>query len=388
MKKLRVALVAFRGAGDGMFEKGRARLSQLIAPEQVEFVEQQPDVIYFLSGGSERAAAAHLQPDRWTLLLAFKEENAYAAATETLAYARQRGCAATLIDGEDAETPALLGHLAAVVDGAARLHGQRLGLIGDVSEWLIASNIDAELLKNRLGIELRQILWSALPTYAAQPPSPELLAAFHAPDKNLDDTASVYALLRQCVQAEKLDAITVECFSMVKAHAVTACLPLAKFNADGFPAGCEGDLVSIVGMMLTNAVTGIVPWLANTAQIREDRALFAHCTIAPTLLRECAVTTHFETGVGTAIQGEFAADDVTIFRLDSSLRRAFLTCAPVLARPRYAHACRTQIEVAPPPQAVRLLRDSPLGNHHLILPGNHADRLRLACLRFGLEAQK
>ena len=155
MKKLRVALVAFRGAGDGMFEKGRARLSQLIAPEQVEFVEQQPDVIYFLSGGSERA-----------------------------------------------------------------------------------------------------------------------------------------------------------------------------------------------------------------------------------------VTTHFETGVGTAIQGDFAADDVTIFRLDSSLRRAFLTCAPVLARPRYAHACRTQIEVALPPQAVRLLRDSPLGNHHLILPGNHADRLRLACLRFGLEAQK
>ncbi len=386
MATLRVALLAFRGAGTDVYANGRQRITQLLPSMNIEFVEEQPDALFFLSGGSEANATALLTPGKLNLLLACKEGNSYAAATEVQAYARQRGYRSLLFDVEDADVVASLQSFADAIQGVKRLRGQRLGLIGEVSEWLIASRIDADRLRDVLGIELAHIPWDTLPTYDTQPPAPELLAAFQRAEHDLSETAKVHSLLKHVIEAERLDAITVECFSLVQGHAVTACLPLATFNANGFPAGCEGDVASIAGMMFARAVTGIVPWMANTVQIKPDRGVFAHCTIALTLLKELTVTTHFETGKGTAIQGTFAADEVTLFRLDAALNRAFITSGMALSRPFDAHACRTQLEIGLSAQAATLLRSSPLGNHHLICPGNHVGQLRAACQVAGIEA--
>ncbi len=386
MATLRVALLAFQGAGTDIYAKGRQRIAQLLPSTHIEFVEEQPDALFFLSGGSEANATTLLTLGKLNLLLAYKEGNAYAAATEALAYARQRGYRALLFDIEDEDAAASLQSFADAIQGVERLRGQRLGLIGEVSEWLIASRIEADRLCDVLGIELAHIPWNTLPTYHTQPPAPELLAAFQSAEHDLSATAKVHSLLKHVIETERLDAITVECFSLVQGHAVTACLPLATFNANGFPAGCEGDVASIAGMMFARAVIGIVPWMANTVQIKPDRGVFAHCTVAPTLLKELTVTTHFETGKGTAIQGIFAADEVTLFRFDAALRVAFITSGMTLSRPCEEHACRTQLEIGLSAQATTLLRSSPLGNHHLICPGNHVEKLRTACQVAGIDA--
>lgn len=387
MRSLRMALLAFEGAGAEFYARGRQRIMRQLSSIPIEFVETTPDALCFLSGGSEANATTLLTPGKLHLLFADKEGNAYAAATEVQAYARQRGYQSLLFDVEDDEFLASLQRVVQAMQGLEQLRGQRLGLIGQVSDWLVASRIEADVLRSVLGIELVQIPWNALPSYHAQPPAPEVLAAFQSADHNLTETAKVHSLLKQVIEQERLNAITVECFSLVQGHAVTACLSLAAFNASGFPAGCEGDLVSIAGMMFVQAMTGIVPWMANTVQVKPDRGWFAHCTIAPTLLNEMTVTTHFETGKGTAIQGAFAADEVTLFRLDASLRLAFLTSGVVLSRPRDEHACRTQIEIGLSPQASKLLRSSPLGNHHLICPGNHLQALHAACQAAGIVVQ-
>ena len=384
---MKVKLLAHRGAAAKLFDQGKEKLSHVLAAEAVEFVETGADLLFFLSGGSEAPATEVLKTDEFYVLLAFKEGNSYASATEVKAYADQRGIATLLLDYDDPQTADMLKNFSRVLAGLNQLRGQRLGLIGEVSDWLIASTIETERLREKLGIELLQVPWGSLADFHEQSADAALLESFESRDFDLKDTAKVYHLLKQCIQAEKLDAITVECFSLVVEHAVTACLPLAKFNADGFPAGCEGDIASITGMMLAKAITDRVPWMANTVQVGESRALFAHCTVAPNALQNYSITTHFETGKGTSIQGNFAADDIALFRLDRTLNKAFLTKAQVLARPQHASACRTQIEVALPSEAVESLQERPLGNHHLILPGEHAGALSLAFRILGLELQ-
>ncbi len=386
MRPLRVKIVAYRAAEPTIIENAQQKLLRLYDSSQVEFVDTQPDVIFFLSGGSERAAAEILEDGHFYVLLAHREGNSYASATEVKAYANQRGLRTILLDLEDSQTPAFMQHLQAVLHGVHALQGQRVGLVGEVSEWLIASSIEPSRLSECLGIHVQQIPWAQVADYRHARPASELLTAFAGQSAiDLTETAQVYTVLQELMRTANLQAITVECFPLVQEHHVTACLPLAKFNADGIPAGCEGDLVSIVGMMLAQAVTGTVPWIANTARVSDSLALFAHCTVAPNLIQQAHITTHFETGQGTAVQGDFIADEITLFRLDQTLQQAFLTSGRVVTRPRYHTACRTQIEVQLPPSAVHALRERPLGNHHLILPGDQTARLALACQVLGLD---
>ncbi|MDY0093252.1 MAG: hypothetical protein RBT80_11195 [Candidatus Vecturithrix sp.] len=388
MNALRVKLLAYRNASEEFYQQGAEKFTQLLERQYVEFVDQHPDVLFFLSGGSERAAVEALEPNRFYTLIAFHEGNSYAAATEVKAYYNQHGARSALLDFESRGTHCFVKNLYRALKGIKRLRGQRLGLIGEVSDWLIASNIEAPLLQDRLGIELNNIPWSQLPSYKEQPPLEGFLRAFQPENfPALQETAKVYTLLRKCIEREQFDAITVECFSLVTEHAVTACVPLGKLNAEGFPAGCEGDLVSIVGMMLAKEVTGAIPWIANTVKIFGDMVLFAHCTISLDLLTDYTIPTHFETGKGTAIQGNFNAEEVTILRLNNTLDKAFIAPGKVLRRPKYDSACRTQIEVKLPSSAVQALRENPLGNHHLILPNDHTEILSLACQVLGMDLQ-
>lgn len=383
--RLRVQLLAYRNADDREFQRGRERVLHFIEAEKVEFVDERPDVLVFLTGGSENAALRSVQHGRCYPLIAGQDANAYAAATEVKAYLQQQGIDAILLDADTDAIKPFLNRFISVHDGLHRLCGQTLGLIGTVSDWLAASQLVPARLQTALGIRLKEIPWTALPDFHSMAASDELMQTFSpASDLPLTPTAQVYALLRQCVRDYGLDALSVECFSLVMQHAVTACLPLAQFNAAGVPAGCEGDLVSTVGMMFAKAVTGCVPWMANVAKIAADRSLFAHCTIAPTLLRAYQITTHFETQKGTAIQGQFAADDITLLRLNQTLEAAFISPGRVLARPTHPAACRTQIEVKLPPAAIRYFREAPFGNHHLILPGDHLAALKLACRLAGM----
>jgi hypothetical protein len=61
------------------------------------------------------------------------------------------------------------------------------------------------------------------------------------------------------------------------------------------------------------------------------------------------------------------------------LEKAFLTTGTIISRPRSKDACRTQIEVKISEKASGLLKNRPLGNHHLIIPGNQTEKLGIFC---------
>lgn len=386
MTPLKIKLLAFRGVPDAVFENADTQLQKLIASENYVLDDENPDVLYFLSGGSEMPATEVVTPGRFYILIGSRHNNSYASATEVKAWMNARGIPSLLLDEDEADTRAVLENYLKVRSALENLKEQRAGLIGNVSDWLISSAIEATLLKEKTGIQLIQIPWEKLKHFSEFEPSETFLNAF-AGHNNIDlqDTARVYSMLADTIAANKLDAITVECFPMVKKDGVTACLPLAKFNNDGFPAGCEGDITAITGMMLGKELSGMVPWIANTNKVTNDLCVFSHCTIAPCLIDNMQIKTHFETGMGTAVEGDFKNDVITIFRFDNTLSKAFVATTKIIGRPKSPTACRTQIEVQLSEREVHLLQENPLGNHHLILPGDWSELIRMACGVMGVE---
>ncbi len=450
---LTVSAVAHKQAGENFLRDGLAKLSSRFIDVRFELDDEHPDVLLFLSGGSERMAISRLSPGRFTLLLASSEGNAFASAMEVKAWGSANNIPARIMSLDDADAETQLKTYARVFSGLRKLQGQRAGLIGDVSHWLVASALNPKVAKDRLGIDIMHLPWKSIPNYLDYPPHPEFLEVFahhqkkhgtaydqraaddpskkeatgqtgnileeandrpaearngpgeggnpwHKEAKNgpqessplqkeagngpgdvnpWQKEAGIYAFLMELIREQKLDALTLECFDMVNDHHVTACLSLALLNSKGFPSGCEGDLVSLAGIMLAKEVTGQIPWMANVASMNDNSVLFAHCTAPLDLLEDFTIDTHFETDKSAAIAGHVQPSEVTVFRMDEKLEKAFIAPGTILSRPGLLCACRTQTDIELHPEAIRQMKEAPLGNHHLILPGNQVELLRTVC---------
>ncbi len=386
---IKIKLLAFQDAPDAPFKNAVSRIEKLFPQGEYTLTESNPDVLFFLTGGSEQSAMKQVSAGHFYMLIGSQHDNSYASATEVKACLNERNSPSMLLDEEEVETRQILEDFCTVKQALKALNGKRLGQIGQVSDWLISSAIPPGLLEAKFGIKLSVIPWSELAHFAEFKASDTFLDSFSGENHiDLTETAKVSELLTNAIQKWSLDAITVECFPMVQKDGVTACLPLAKFNNEGIPAGCEGDHTAIAGMMLCKELTGIIPWIANINKATDEVCMFSHCTIAPGLVSGFAVTTHFETGKGTAISGDFKEDRVTIFRFDNKLSRAFIASASITGRPKSATACRTQIEVKLTENEVKLLRQSPLGNHHLVFPGDCQKLLQVACTLLGIDVLK
>lgn len=378
--ELSVKTVAYRNAPEDMIKTGEHGIRERFPDIAFRFVNDDPDVIYFLSGGSEQDAIKTLRTGKHVLLLADFHGNAYAAATEVKAWAEGKGLSALLVSIHECENTATLFDYAKVCSGFKLLKNKQAGLIGNVSHWLVASTLPLFLAKDRFGIYIKHFQWESLPDYLSFEPDPVFLETYHSTlNKDLINEAKIFSFLQAMIHEHKLNGLTLECFNMVNDRHVTACLALALLNSRGIVAGCEGDLVSLTGMMLIQALTGSIPWMANVAGIRNNCVLFAHCTAPLNLLDNFKVQTHFETGKSAAIQGDLSTDEFTIFRLSQCFDKAFISSGKVFSKPNHDFACRTQIELALPEKDAIKLRNHPLGNHHLIIPGQHKNLLTMAC---------
>jgi L-fucose isomerase-like protein len=383
---LSVAWAGHRGTGPDTAVKAEEFTGRLLPVGTFIMTDKQPDIILFMSGGSERRAIELADPDKPVLLLSIRGNNAYASATEVMAWMVNNGRVAVLSDALDAHESGLISNWQRVAGAMQGLSGTRAGLLGTVSEWLVASDVSAVTLRDRFGIELCGIPWNGLPDYSREDPDPALMARFGSqPTEGLEDAARVLSLLRKAMSRERLQAIAVECFSLVQQRKVTACLALAQLNAEGIVAACEGDTASMAGMAVGKALTGRVPWMANTTRLTEKTLILSHCTAPFDFVGKVELPAHYETGYSLAVDGEVSMTDITIYRFSEQLDRAIVAEGKVVSRPRLADACRTQAEISLSMEALLQLREKPLGNHLLALPFKCAEILRLLCRYKNIE---
>ena len=195
----------------------------------------------------------------------------------------------------------------------------------------------------------------------------------------LEDVARVYVALRDIAEEYALDALSVRCFDLVLECKTTGCFGLSELTDHGIIAGCEGDVVSTLGLLWTLLVTGETPWMANPSQLDEDEnALWlAHCTVPRSIVERYRLRSHFESGLGVGIQGDLPAGPVTLVRLGGTgLDRLWLAEGEVTKTGDAEDLCRTQAFVRLKNGHVSELLERPLGNHIVVVRGHHADRLR------------
>jgi L-fucose isomerase-like protein len=184
----------------------------------------------------------------------------------------------------------------------------------------------------------------------------------------------IYLALKKVVADHRLQGFTLRCFDLLTAVRNTGCLALAKLNAEGIVAGCEGDVPAALSMMVARSLLGVSGFQANPSTIDPETGemLFAHCTIPLNMVERYEFDTHYESGIGVGIRGYMKEGPVTIFKLSGDLSRSFIAEGELLANQAKPDLCRTQqvIRLADPSQASYFLTN-PIGNHHIVLPGHH-----------------
>lgn len=353
-----------------------------------------PLAVVVLTGGTERlildalAARTAIVPDEPVLLVTHPDDNSLPAALETLARVQRDGGRGTIVPVRPGERSRALDDAIHDLEVHAALRGARLGMIGEPSDWLVASVPDRAALRRTWGIELVDVpLAPLLEAHAAATSAPLAvpirLGARHERDAPVLDevrsAARFEPVLQATVDAHHLDAVAVRCFDLVLDAHTSGCLALAALNDRGVIAGCEGDVASTVAMMWTRRLLGEVGWMANPAVADPATGVLelAHCTVPLSMVSGYELRTHFESGLGVGIDGELASGPVTLVRLGGqALERLWCVdgeALPTVPRPQ---RCRTQLDVRIEPSAVAEVLAHPLGNHVVVVRGHHAARLR------------
>jgi L-fucose isomerase-like protein len=370
---------------------------QIIGDENVEpfhetSLQTLPDAVMIATGGVENLfkriwSAIDVEmictPHRpkTVTMIADGRNNSLAAALEILTYLGNNGMEGRIVHGTNDEIISTLVEM----QGIASLRG-RIGLFGQPSDWLIASGVDRDFLLQHYGIETVDIDLQRLidgiktvPQTEAEKVAQGMVKCAKAikepSDSDMLEAAKAYLAIKKICQEERLDAMTIRCFDIVKACGTTSCLALALLNDEGIVAGCEGDMQTLLSMLLAKRLCGEVAFMANPSQLTEQSSMLAHCTIPLTMCDETVVRSHFESGIGVAIQGLLPLTDYTLFKWGGpQLDRYFVAEAQAIETPYSNHFCRTQITLNVNLKPY-LLQHS-IGNHHVIIRGRHAEGIR------------
>ena len=343
------------------------------------------DLIYVRTGGAEGIFKALLPEmlargtERYYLLTSGKS-NSLAASLEILSYLRQQGLKGEVLHGSDAYVARRIQDLARVREAREQLRGMRIGVIGQPSDWLIASHASPMAILDKLGVRMVEVPMEELlveirraqgePAPAEQEMAPEVREAYPG-------AVQIYKALRVLVEKYELSAFTLRCFDLLTTVGNTGCLALACFNSEGVPASCEGDVPALLSMMISHALTGVSGFQANPARIDAESGemLFAHCTIPFNMVENWQFDTHFESGIGVGIHGLFPEGPVTVFKVSGDLGRHFAAEGELLGNQYEPNLCRTQVILRLRPEDARYFLQDPIGNHHIIIPGHCKDLL-------------
>lgn len=363
------------------------------------------DVIYVRTGGTEGSFKAVFAKDgspripggKTVRLLTSGQSNSLAASMEILSYLHQHDIPGQIVHGSADEIACALKESTATTSASMRktlrknrlLEGKKMGIIGKPSDWLISSDVDPAKAREMLGVELIDIEMSELLREIEAVSGEEIRAAIEkARLKDLNTakygkpisadsfrkSIAVYCALRKIADRYGLSGLTIRCFDLLGTVGNTGCMALAILNGEGIIGTCEGDVPAMLSMAVAKVVTTRSSFQVNLSKAQGDRLLFAHCTVPLDIIEDYCYDTHFESGIGVAVHGEFTPGAATIIKIGADLGECVIEDVEIEKNQYENNLCRTQIIVK-----AKGLRDymltEPLGNHHVIIPGHHTEEL-------------
>lgn len=359
-----------------------------------EYSRTRNNIIYVRTGGTEgifksifcKEGSLNIPDGMPVRLLTSGKSNSLAASMEILSFLNRAGWPGEILHGSAEEIALRLrdgftkggkSHVKEY-DMGRILEGYKVGVIGKPSDWLISSDVDYAVAKERLGVEIVDIDINELVGLAEEPDRKWLEGLkLNLPNKpkfgksisgkDFSGSMDIYCAMKTLVERYGLAGVSLRCFDLLTALGNTGCMALAILNSQGVVATCEGDIPTLLSMCIAHQKFGISGFQANLSRIDGDKMLFAHCTVPLNMVEEYSYDTHFESGIGVAVHGVLPAGAARIFKLSPDCSEMFLEDVEILENQYNDCLCRTQILVEAPGLADYFLR-SPIGNHHVIIP--------------------
>ena len=343
-------------------------------------------VAFIASGGSEQDFRRRYPGlEKPVVLLADGLHNSLPAALEISAWVRGQGERAEVVHGSPGRVIARLEELARFRRVRRELRGP-IAVIGEPSDWLIASGVDREAAAALWGtrfidVDLREVGVPPAPGEKAEALAQQCMDRADGLDgvdrETVRRAAALFPALESLFVRHGLKAATLRCFDLIGPLATTGCLALALLNDAGPVCGCEGDVPAVFTLLLARPLTGALPFMANPAVIDPEgnEIVLAHCTVPSRAVSAFRLQPHFETNQGVALCGAFPAGAATLLKVGGpDLGSYFVSAAESLPTAPVAGLCRTQVRLRLQEPASYFLR-SALANHHVLIQGDHAQEI-------------
>ena len=338
------------------------------------FLEQN-QVVAVLTGGTESKFVqlvdeGMIDLKRPVYLMVSGHSNSLAASLEILSYIRQhQGVGKVMMSPQDTELEETGDRLQVTGTPSESLlysaQALRLGVVGQPSDWLISSGVNYAEVAKRMHIEIVDI-------------PIEEVSSLGEVDPGMKGAEAIYARLKEIVQQYNLQGVTLRCFDLLATCKNTGCIALSKLNDEGVPAACEGDIPTLLTMMIVKRITGELCFQVNPARIQANgEMLFAHCTLPLGMTEKHEYTTHFESGIGVAIHGDLPTGDYTLVKMSGDMTR-LLAVDVALERCQFeSNLCRTQVWIKATPEVAQYFLTNPIHNHHVLIRGHHEKQFKI-----------
>ena len=320
------------------------------------------------SGGSENQfKKIYKELPRPYLLLTYGSNNSLAASMEILSFLHNNKEEGEILHGSISYIVSRINYY---INNKEKTY-KRLGVIGRPSDWLISSNVDYSLVKEKFGIELINISLNELVNEYKSINGNHVELDPNFSKKEVDNALNLHQALVNVKDKYGLSGLTLRCFSLLSKIKTTGCLGLALLNKEGITATCEGDVPTMLSMHICNEICGNPGFQANPSRIELDKGeiIFAHCTIPLNMISNPTLMTHFESGIGVALRGDLDLEKVTIFKLGSDLKSYFVETGEIVENLKEDNLCRTQIRIKM--DNLESFLKNPKGNHHVIIYGDY-----------------
>ena len=358
------------------------------------------DVFFIETGGSETKFLSRFENVKPpVILLSNGKNNSLPASLEIKSYCSLHDIPAVILTGDEHRIASILKPFARAVLAKKQMENNNLGLVGEPSDWLIASQISDDDAKKIFNINLIHI---SMEEFKAEIEKHELMRIPHINDfkkkfkdeQVLEGAINIYSALKRLINKYDLKGLTVRCFDLLGEYKNTACLALAVLNEEGITATCEGDVPSMITMHAIRALTGRSCFQANPSYINqeENTVLFAHCTLPINMCSDYSLTTHFESGLGIGIKGNLHIGEVSICKIFVNQKHNLDNCIAINGKIKenlsLSNYCRTQINVELSDYDLLSVLREDFGNHMIISYGNITDEFYTLISLFNYEANK
>ncbi len=303
--------------------------------------------------------------------------NSLAASMEILSYLKQNEIPGEIIHGSEAKMAKRIATLARVFKAKKKISGLRIARVGQPSDWLISSDVDAAECREYTGIEIIDVSMEEFFAEIARKEYEdnkytEMIKARNWHPQDTELCCQIYGALKRIVRKYQLDGLTVRCFDLLKPIKGTSCLALAVLNAEGIYGGCEGDVPSLISMCVAGELTGQPIFMANPSRILSDDndIIFAHCTLPLNMPTSFELMTHFESDLGVAFRGHIQEGPVTIFKTSGLMQEYFAASGELQENLKERNLCRTQVRIHLDEQTLDYFLTESIGNHHMIINGD------------------